>query len=220
MKNKHIFQIWSPILMVFLICLIGCQTTPYYQIKGLFGTEKNELMADSITGIGDSLNDASGEFQCAAIEAKNILNIGNTEERYTQLKDVYEDCKSEVDCVKARVQTMKEMSTEFFKEWRTEISRYSSEALRNTSQKKYDQTYQKYTSLLENLKQTEAKLNSSLGLLQDQVMSLKHNTGAQSTQSLKDEAVKIEKNINTLVKELKNVIKNADDFRSLISNQI
>jgi len=217
MKNHYIFRTWILTLKVIIIYLTGSQTTPYYQIKGLFGVEKRDLMADSVRGINDSLYDASDEFQGAAVEANSILNIGSTEEKYTQLLDVYEDCKSEVDCVKGRVQTMKEMSGEFFKEWRTEITQISNEALRNDSQKKYDQTYQKYTNYLESMKKTEADLNSSLGLLYDQVMSLKHKTGPESSQSLKAEAAKIENDIDILVKKLKEATKKTDDFVSSIN---
>ncbi len=212
MKNQNIFRPWYLILLVFIIYITGCQTTPYYQIRGLFGTEKKELMTDSVKGISESLYDAVDEFQVAALELNNVLFIGNTEEKYEQLNDIYDDCRSEADCVKARIQTMEEMASEFFKERRSEISQYTSESLRTESQKKYDKIYREYTTFVETVKQTKAKFHGSLAKLNDQVMFLKHNKTLTSTPTLKDEFVKIGKKIDTLIKEIKEVAIKTDNF--------
>ncbi len=100
---------------------------------------------------------------------------------------------------------MEEMASEFFKERRSEISQYTSESLRTESQKKYDKIYREYTTFVETVKQTKTKFHGSLAKLNDQVMFLKHNKTLQSTPTLKDEFAKIEKNIDTLVKELKKI---------------
>ncbi len=217
MKNHYNFLTWILTLPVLIIYLTGCQTTPYYQIRGLFGAENRELMADSVRGIGDSLYDASDEFQAASMEANNILAIQNNQEKYDQLMGLYKDCKSEIETVKSRVQTMKEMSGEFFKEWRGEIRKISSESLKNESQKKYDQTYKKYSAFLENMAKTDAKLNESLGLIYDQAISVKHNPEDQSSEKSKADAAKIESNIKKLTSEIKDATKKTDKFASSIN---
>jgi hypothetical protein len=73
-----------------------------------------------------------------------------------------------------------------------EITQYSSDSLRRSSQQKFDATRQKYLELISAMKQAESKLEPALVPLRDQVLFLKHNLNARAIAGLKSETKSVQ----------------------------
>jgi len=112
-----------------------------------------------------------------------------------------------VDLLPGRV-----LSKALFSEWRSEIKQYNSDALRKASQRKYDVTEAKYTELIEAMKKAESKLEPALIPLRDQVLFMKHNLNAKAIAGLSNELVRVETNVDALVREMESAIAQADKF--------
>ena len=114
--------------------------------------------------------------------------------------------------VRNRIAAVEDVSEALFSEWRAEIQQYTSDALRKSSQQKYDATKQKYAELIKARKKAEAKLEPALVPLRDQVLFMKHNLNARAITGLSGEAVVIQANVDKLVKEMEAAIAEADSF--------
>jgi len=64
--------------------------------------------------------------------------------------------------VRSRIHAVEDVSDALFSEWRSEIKQYTSDALRRSSQQKYDMTKAKYKELIEAMKKAESKLEPAL----------------------------------------------------------
>jgi len=212
MKKKCAF-----ITIISLVLFMSsCQTTSYYKTKELFGAEKRELLVDSVEGVRDSLQETADVFQIAIAGINVVINVKDEkmQERHEHLKNDYEDCEAEAGDVRSRIDTMESMSGDFFDEWMEEMQLYSNESFRNASRNKYNKARKRYTKLVQILRAVEVKLDPALNGFRDQVLFLKHNINAQSVASLEDELVTVEAEIDALIRELKDAIKEADDFIS------
>ncbi len=211
------------IIIIFLVLFMSsCQTTSYYKTKGLFGAEKRELLVDSVEGVRNSLQETVDVFQIATAGLNVVINVKDKkmEERYEHLKNDYENCKSESDDVRPRIDTMETMSGDFFDEWMEEMQLYTNESFRNASRDKYNKTRKRYTKLVQSFRDVEGKLEPTLNGFRDQVLFLKHNINAQSVTSLEDELVTVEAEIEALIRELQVAIKDTDVFLSSMGRNL
>ena len=99
-----------------------------------------------------------------------------------------------------------------FREGRAEIKQYTSDTLREASERKYETTQEKYAEFIEAMKQAESKLEPVLALLRDQVLFMKHNLNARAIAGLSDEVVTVQANVDTLVRDMEAAIAQADSF--------
>lgn len=93
-----------------------------------------------------------------------------------------------------------------------EIKQYSRDSLQQMSQRKYDTTKAKYTELIQAMKKAESKLEPALIPLRYQALFMKHNLNAKAIAGLSDELVKVETNVDTLVREMESSVAQADKF--------
>ena len=107
---------------------------------------------------------------------------------------------------------MEDVSEALFSEWRAEMKQYSSDALRRASQRKYDVTREKYRELIEAMRAAEAKLEPVLVPLRDQVLFMKHNLNARAIAGLGDELIRVQANVDLLVRDMDAAISQADRF--------
>ena len=217
MKKKCAFIIISLVLLI-----SSCQTTSYYKTKGWFGAEKRELLVDSVEGVRNSLQENVKVFKTAITGINVVINVKDEkmEERHEQLKNDYGNCEAEAGNVRSRIDTMETISGDFFDQWMEEMQLYSNESFRNASRDKYNKVRKKYTKLVQNLRKVEVKLEPALNGFRDQVLFLKHNINAQSVASLEDELVTVEAEIDALIRNLVEAIKEADDFISSMGRKL
>ncbi len=192
---------------------LGCQSA-YYDAMEKMGYHKRDLMVSDVEKARDAQQEAKEQFKSALDRFTHTLNIkgGELQEKYDILNAEYEQSEAKANAVRERIASVENVSEALFEEWEAELKEYSSNALRQSSQKKLTQTRIQYAQLIKAMKRAETKMDPVLVKFKDQVLFLKHNLNAQTIASLKNELVSVEGNIASLIKELNTSIQEADSF--------
>jgi len=201
------------VLFVIIFGLSGCSTA-YYGAMEKLGVHKRDIMVDRVKEARDSQNEAKQQFLTAMEQFKSVVNFkgGNLEKEYNKLNATLEESESKADEVRDRISAVEDVSDALFSEWRAEIKQYTSDTLRQSSQRKYDVTKKKYTELIKAMKKAEAKLEPALAPLRDQVLFMKHNLNARAIAGLSSEVYSVQTNVDKLVNEIESATAQADAF--------
>ena len=199
--------------LVPVVALSACSTM-YYGTMERLGVHKRQIMVDRVEAARDSQTEAKTQFLSAMEQFKSVVNVkgDDLEREYEKLRATLQKSESKAAAVRDRIRAVEDVSEALFREWRDEIKQYSSEALRKSSEEKYDATRTKYEQLIGAMKTAEARLEPVLVPLRDQVLFLKHNLNARAVAGLSDELVSVEADVETLVRDMEVAIAQADAF--------
>ena len=201
------------LIVTIILGLSGCSTM-YYETMEKVGVHKRDIMIDRVKEARDTQDDAKKQFLTAMEQFKTVVNFkgGNLEKEYNKMNGTLQESEAKASAVRNRISAVEDVSDALFREWRGEIKQYSSDALRKSSQRKYDITQQKYKELIGSMKKAESRLEPVLVPLRDQVLFLKHNLNAQAIGGLQDELGSVQTNVDSLVRDMNLAIAEADKF--------
>jgi len=203
------------LLILFLIALApgGCSSM-YYGAMEKVGIHKREIMVDRVKAARDSQDEAKQQFLTAMEQFKSVVKFQgeDLEREYNRLNGTLQESEIRAADVRHRISAVEDVSQALFKEWRAEIKQYTSDTLRNSSQRKYDLTQEKYTTLISSMKKAEARLEPALAPLRDQVLFMKHNLNARAIAGLSSELTSVQSNVDNLVRDMESAIAQADAF--------
>ncbi len=193
--------------------LVSCQKT-YYRTMEAFGYHKRDLLVERVEDARDAQEEAKEQFQSALEKFGQVVNFhgGELEEKYKELKAELEKSESRAKDVKSHIGDVEKVAEDLFDEWESELSQYSNDNLRRSSEKKLKLTRQRYAQLIGAMKRAEGKISPVLTAFRDQVLFLKHNLNAQAIASLQDELISVEADIESLIKEMEASIAEANSF--------
>jgi hypothetical protein len=178
------------------------------------GVEKRDLFKSQLRDVKDDQEDTQESFKDALTKLKEVYAFdgGNLEREYNKLISSYESALSDADSVKKSIDKLNTIANDLFDEWREEIKSISTVSYREKSREQLNETKRKYTQLHKNLVASEKKIGPVLGKLKDQVLYLKHNLNAQAISGLKAEGVRIESDIQKVMRDMEVSSKEADEF--------
>ena len=207
-------------LVLFVFVFAGCQSA-YYGTMEALGHHKRDLLVDRVEDTRDAQQDAKEQFQSALEKFTEVVNFsgGQLKEKYTELNAELEKSESKAKAVRGNIGNVEDVSNALFKEWESELSQYTNDNLRRASEQKLEQTRQRYSQLIDVMKNAEAKIEPVLSAFRDQVLFLKHNLNAQAIASLHDELTSVKADIASLIKEMEVSIAEADAFIKAMSNE-
>lgn len=200
-----------------LCCLVamlsGCQTA-YYGTMEKLGIHKRDILADRVIEARDSQQDAKEQFKSALEQFSAVTNFkgGDLEETYSRLNSEFEESEEAANAVHDRIDAVEEVAEALFDEWKKELSIYTNQNLRRSSEKKLRATQSKYRQLLSAMQRAEKKIDPVLSVFRDQVLFLKHNLNAQAISALKSELRAVKSNVASLVSAMEKSIGEADAF--------
>lgn len=211
-RRRHTITVGFIILVV-LVMILGCEST-YYSTMEKLGYHKRDLMVNRVESARDAQEEAKEQFESALAKFISVLDFkgGQLEEKYNQLKAEYDKSVARAQTVHERIEAVEDVSEDLFAEWEAELSQYSNQNLRSSSERKLKQTRRQYSQLISAMKRAERKIDPVLTAFHDQVLYLKHNLNAQAIASLQSELVSVEANVASLIKEMEVSIKEADAF--------
>lgn len=201
------------ILPALIIGLSSCSTM-YYGTMEKMGVHKRDIMVDRVKEARETQNEAKQQFLTAMEQFKSVVNFqgGDLEKEYNKLNATLQKSESKAAEVRNRISAVEDVSDALFREWSSEIKQYNSDTLRISSQRKYDVTKKKYTELIKVMKKAESKLEPALAPLRDQVLFMKHNLNARAIAGLSKEVIRVQTNVDQLVREMESAIAQADVF--------
>jgi hypothetical protein len=198
-----------------ILGLTGCSSM-YYGTMEKLGVHKRDIMVDRVKAARDTQNEAKQQFLTAMEQFKSVVNFqgGDLEKEYNKLNATLQKSEAKATEVRNRIRAVEDVSDALFSEWRSEIKQYTSDTLRQSSQRKYDVTKKKYTELIKAMKRAEGKLEPALAPLRDQVLFMKHNLNARAIAGLSNELISVQTNVDRLVRDMESAIAEADAFIS------
>ncbi|MBN1141535.1 MAG: DUF2959 domain-containing protein [Deltaproteobacteria bacterium] len=206
-------KVLKVILVVFLAGLFGCSGM-YYGAMEKIGIHKRDILRDRVQEARDAQKEAKQQFLTALEQFKSVVKFqgGDLEKEYDKLNATLQKTEAEATEVRKRVRSVEDVAGALFAEWRSEIKQYSSESLRQSSQRKYDLTRNKYQELIQAMKKAEAKLEPALVPMRDQVLFLKHNLNARAIAGLRQEVAEVQGQVDRLIRDIESAIAEADAF--------
>jgi len=202
------------------LILTGCQNA-YYSTMEMLGNPKRKILVGRVESARDSQTEAKEQFQSALEKFTEVVNFsgGELEQKYENLNDEYEKSRSKTKTVEKRISDVKNVADALFEEWQDELEQYSNKNLRAASERKLEQTRQKYEKLIGAMDRAYEKIAPVLTAFSDQVLFLKHNLNAQAVASLQDELDSVQTDIAALVREMETSIAEANAFIDSMTTQ-
>lgn len=209
--------------LLILVVTVGCQSTidkavrnTKYSAYEMIGVEKRDLLGKYVKDTREAQEDTKEAFKDALDQLKKTYNFdgGKLERQYSSLNDAYEEADVRAQTVRKDIDKVEKVADDLFAEWKKEIGEISTESLREKSREQLNDTKKRFGQLRTSLKSSEAKIQPVLTKFRDHVLYLKHNLNAKAVASLKGESVRIEGEINSLIKSIESSIKESDAFIS------
>lgn len=210
MKTKPIFYTWA--VLMFLI-LSACQS-PYYAAMEKVGIHKRDILVKRVKEGKESQLEAKEQFLSALEKFTALTDFdgGNLQKTYERLNRELKRSEDRAQEVSDRVNSIKDVSKELFREWNQELKQYQNQEYRQISERQLEQTQSNYEDLIAAMKKAENSIQPVLITFRDQVLFLKHNLNAQAIASLGRQADLLKSDIQILIEEMETSIAEADAF--------
>ncbi|MEO1100559.1 MAG: DUF2959 domain-containing protein [Pseudomonadota bacterium] len=194
----------------------GCSTasSAYYGTLERFGIEKRDILVDRVEDASKAQADAKEDFSSALDAFRNVVNVegGDMEKAYDRLNRRYYTAENQALEVRERIEDMKGVARDLFREWRIELDEYSDPGLRRISEDQLNTTEARYVTLARKMDDASASMDPVLSVFKDRVLFLKHNLNARAIAALGPESETIESDVATLIAEMEQSIAEAEAF--------
>ena len=190
-----------------------------YSALESLGIEKRDMLVQRVGDARDAQQLAKEQFTSALDQFKSVVDVegGDLERTYDRLNNEYERSQSRAQAVSERIGAVEQVAGDLFSEWEEELDDYSSASLRSDSQRLFNDTRRRYTTLIKTMRRAESSMNPVLEIFQDQVLALKHNLNAQAIGSLRKDLASIEQQTSSLVRDMERSIAEANEFIATMS---
>ncbi len=208
--NTHILR--STILIVSLL-LPGCASTGI-AVREKLGTPKREQLVDRVDETRDAQESAKEQFATTLDELKALTDFEapQLEQAYSSLKRQLDRSESRANKVRSKIKAVDRVANALFVEWEKELTEYSTDSLRNASQRQLDDTRTRYNEVIVAMRRAESKMDPVLAAFNDQVLFLKHNLNARAIASLDATLIELETEIASLIADMEASIDEANAF--------
>ena len=201
------------VVVVASIFFAGCKSS-YYAAWEKLGWEKRDILSSRVVDARDAQQQAGEQFKTTLTRFKELTQFkgGDLEAMYNKLDSQYRTCESRAATVTERIKAVESVGNDMFAEWKEELKQYQSDDLRAKSQRKLDDTKERYGVVIAAMHKSESKMKPILGQFHDQVLFLKHNLDASAVSSLQGTSVTIETDVNQLIAEMQASIDESNAF--------
>jgi ElaB/YqjD/DUF883 family membrane-anchored ribosome-binding protein len=201
------------ILLAVPLGLSACDTV-YMATMDKIGYAKRDILSSRVKSARDAQEDAKKDIQSTLEKFGNVVSYqgGDLEATYKKLSSELESSEDSAETVRKRIKDVESVADALFSEWETELGQYSSADLRRKSEAKLSQTKSRYNEMLGAMSRAEQRIDPVLKPLRDQVLYLKHNLNARALAAMKGELVKVDAQVDRLVRDMNRSIAEADKF--------
>jgi hypothetical protein len=191
----------------------GCDRIYYGTMKKL-GYEKRDILIGRVKDARKAQQEAQQEFKTALQRFREVVEVdgGTLESKYEKLNGELERSEKRAREVRERIDAVRDVSKDLFKEWEKELGQYSNRSMRAESEKELRATRERTDGLIAAMQRSEKRIEPVLRPLRDRVLFLKHNLNAKALGALTKELTAVESNVDDLVKDLQASIAEADAY--------
>jgi hypothetical protein len=211
-------------LMILLLAIpfaFSACDTAYINAMDKMGYAKRDLLSSRVKSARDAQADAKKDIQSALDQFGQVVTYqgGDLEATYKKLKSELQRSEDSAEAVRNRIEAVENVADSLFAEWKTELGQYSNADLRRRSEAKLSQTKNRYNDMLGAMKRAEQRIDPVLRPLRDHVLYLKHNLNARALAAMKGELVKVDAQVDQLVREMNRSIAEADKFIQIMERE-
>jgi ElaB/YqjD/DUF883 family membrane-anchored ribosome-binding protein len=204
-------------LMILLLAIpfaFSACDTAYINAMDKMGYAKRDILSSRVKSARDAQAEAKKDIQNALDQFGQVVTYqgGDLETTYKKLKSELQTSEDSAETVRNRIEAVENVADSLFAEWKTELGQYSNADLRRKSEAKLSQTKSRYNEMLGAMKRAEQRIDPVLRPLRDHVLYLKHNLNARALAAMKGELVKVDAQVDQLVREMNRSIAEADKF--------
>jgi len=204
-------------LIIFLLAIpfaFSACDTAYINAMDKMGYAKRDILSSRVKSARDAQAEAKKDIQSALDQFGQVVAYqgGDLEATYKKLKSELQSSEDSAETVRNRIEAVENVADSLFAEWKTELGQYSNADLRRKSEAKLSQTKSRYNDMLGAMKRAEQRIDPVLRPLRDHVLYLKHNLNARALAAMKGELVKVDAQVDQLVREMNRSIAEADKF--------
>jgi ElaB/YqjD/DUF883 family membrane-anchored ribosome-binding protein len=204
-------------LMILLLAIpfaFSACDTAYINAMDKMGYAKRDILSSRVKSARDAQAEAKKDIQNALDQFGQVVTYqgGDLETTYKKLKSELQTSEDSAETVRNRIEAVENVADSLFAEWKTELGQYSNADLRRKSEAKLSQTKSRYNDMLGAMKRAEQRIDPVLRPLRDHVLYLKHNLNARALAAMKGELVKVDAQVDQLVREMNRSIAEADKF--------
>jgi ElaB/YqjD/DUF883 family membrane-anchored ribosome-binding protein len=204
-------------LMILLLAIpfaFSACDTAYINAMDKMGYAKRDILSSRVKSARDAQAEAKKDIQSALDQFGQVVTYqgGDLEATYKKLKSELQSSEDSAETVRNRIEAVENVADSLFAEWKTELGQYSNADLRRKSEAKLSQTKNRYNDMLGAMKRAEQRIDPVLRPLRDHVLYLKHNLNARALAAMKGERVKVDAQVDQLVREMNRSIAEADKF--------
>lgn len=204
-------------LLIFFLAIpfaFSACDTAYINAMDKMGYAKRDLLSNRVKSARDAQAEAKKDIQSALEQFGQVVAYqgGDLEGTYKKLKSELQNSEDSAETVRNRIDAVENVADSLFSEWKTELGQYSNANLRRKSEEKMIQTKARYNEMFGAMKRAEQRIDPVLNPLRDQVLYLKHNLNARALAAMKGELVKVDAQVDQLVREMNRSIAEADKF--------
>jgi hypothetical protein len=192
---------------------VGCDAI-YYRTMKKFGKEKRDILVGRVKDARASQAEAQTEFKSALERFQHIVQVDGSslEDKYKKLDDELQRSEDRARKVKDRIDAVRNVSKDLFKEWNNELGKYSDRALRQESERELRETKRRTDALIASMARAHARVEPILRPLRDRVLFLKHNLNARALGALTRELGTVRTGVDELVADMQRSIAESDAF--------
>lgn len=203
------------IFLIAPLALASCASAAY-NIQERFGIEKRDILVDRVESAAKSQTEAKEEFVDAltAFRAVVAVDAGELEDTYDDMSRAYDRAESQANDARNRVDSVKRVARDLFKEWEEELGQYSDASLRRNSERQLRDTQRRYEIMVQKMDAATASMDPVLTVFNDRVLYLKHNLNARAIAALGTETAELETDVARLIADMEQSIAAADAFIS------
>lgn len=208
--SKHTLMV---MLLMTSVGLSACDTA-YIAAMDKLGYAKRDILSSRVKSARDAQEDVKKDIQSALEQFGKVVAYqgGDLEATYKTLNSELQSSEDSAETVRKRIRDVESVGDALFSEWENELEQYSSTDLRRKSEAKLAQTKNRYKYMLGAMNRAEQRIDPVLRPLRDQVLYLKHNLNARALAAMKGELLKVDAQVDRLVRDMNRSIAEADKF--------
>jgi len=195
------------------IAVAGCDSL-YYRAMKKFGWEKRDLLVKRVREARGAQADAQKEVKTTLERFREIVAFdgGSLEDKYKKLNDELQHSEDRARNVSDRIDAVRDVSNDLFKEWQNELGKYSDRRMRQESERELRATKARTETLIQAMTRAQQRVDPVLKPLRDRVLFLKHNLNARAMGALSKELDSVTTEVDALIADLQKSVAEADAF--------
>jgi ElaB/YqjD/DUF883 family membrane-anchored ribosome-binding protein len=202
MRTCKLYQIIT--ILLFVPLFTSCQNV--LQSK----KSQRQILVEEVEAGQNSMVQLKQQLESARDEFDNVADAhnGNLSNRAQRLETNYETTETLADEVNTNFEDIRDAANAYFRNWESELGKYTNQELRRGSREQLEQVREKYGDLNQTMNEVEAQLRTILPAFKDRVLFMRRNLSGERDSEIAD----VNDDISELRDDLDDAIEESNEF--------